>query len=217
MELPCRIFNRQHQGKIIGICDGGCYSVFFSITLYILNQNLSNLQQIMLIARVFTLDLRFFNCLSLWCCYGYWNVKNIANFVNMALKSFFLMRTWKVSAQIQLLYQNNMTIWIINHRNIGNIPSTSVAMGTDLFFLKLSQNTQSIAFRLITLYLLNRICCFLLKRKVQISALGRTKNIKCFLNFTPVCQKMRFGKMNMILKKKIDLVRVLCRFTPLKW
>ena len=124
----------------------------------------------MLIERAFTLDLRFFNCLILWCCYGYWNVKNIANFVNMALKSFFLMRTWKVSAQIQLLFQNSITIWIIKHRNIGNIPSTGVAMGTDLFFLKLSQNTQSIAFRLITLYLLNRICCFLLKRKVQISA-----------------------------------------------
>ena len=54
------------------------------------------------------------------------------------------------------------------------------------------------------------------KTLFNLGGLGRTKNIKCFLNFTPVCQKMRLGKMNITLKKKVDLVRVLRRFTPLK-
>ena len=48
------------------------------------------------------------------------------------------------------------------------------------------------------------------------ATLGCTKNVKCFLNFTPVCQKMRFDQVNITLKKKLDLVRVLRRFTTFK-
>ena len=83
--------------------------------------------------------------------------QNIANFVNMTLKSFLLKRKLKLSRHIQLLFQKSITVWIIQHRNIGNIYSTGVAMGTDLFFLKLSWNTQLIAFWSITWYLLNGI------------------------------------------------------------
>ena len=42
-------------------------------------------------------------------------------------------------------------------RNIGNIYSTGVAIGTDLFFLKLSWTIQLTAFCSITLYLFNGI------------------------------------------------------------
>ena len=79
--------------------------------------------------------------------------QNIDKFCKYDIKKYSAEEKLNSSAHIKHFFQKSIIIWIIKHRNIGNICSTEVAMGTNLFFLKLSWTSKVTALYSITLYL----------------------------------------------------------------